>query len=669
MLKRKVLLLTVLIASLAIATASWAAPKQDKAKDLYKQIAAPAEDFALLALPNPAESGTNSHSAMIPVTLNEDSNGQWTWTGKLPLDSGHGVSIMVLAPEAGAWDLAVTTNDGKSYDLSNALESLPSARQEMTSFGLGAEQFEAEVFTVERMRYGLVDVTLTADKGGEGFVVFANESGYQQYTHLSSHSLLVGNQVGLVTYAYVGEKGEVLPTAVKNSVAQATAYVTTPAGAEVALAMYDDGLHADGLANDGVFGTLVDLDAAGNYIARVEIAGQTAEGRAFLRTSQTTFPAIEQPFTLADKTVTATHTDSHLIFQIPLAKPFSIVDIDGGSPAVKVAGEVWARNAQGEMVAVSWIGGMAQPQYDTNGYGVRMLVDGRWLALADAHADIELRNVRIQDVATSIPVVTADRLEIAYTEGLPQNAYSAVESISEDMLMGERPAALANAGNSEAGAGLVLSHGYCAGSNNWPSSHFTGEAKFVDANQNRTHDEFARRIRDFGNAQFDSHGLVAHSQGGAASLHLYTYYWSGLDSSSGNRLIQSVGTPYQGTALAGNLAAIGEIFGIQCGTNFDLTYDGASLWLSGIPSWARSRVYYHTTSFKDRWWAYDYCNIATDLFLSDPDDGVIEKSKGQLSGANNLGHKTNQCHTGDMRDPDQKQDSNRNANMNANANR
>ena len=38
-------------------------------------------------------------------------------------------------------------------------------------------------------------------------------------------------------------------------------------------------------------------------------------------------------------------------------------------------------------------------------------------------------------------------------------------------------------------------------------------------------------------------------QGGAASLHLYTYYWSGFDYATGNRLIQSVGTPYQGTAL------------------------------------------------------------------------------------------------------------------------
>ncbi|MCA9971638.1 MAG: hypothetical protein KC425_15545, partial [Anaerolineales bacterium] len=213
-----------------------------------------------------------------------------------------------------------------------------------------------------------------------------------------------------------------------------------------------------------------------------------------------------------------------------------------------------------------------------------------------------------------------------------------------------------------------LIHGYCSDGNPWPTSHFSQYAVFQDYNQNRSHDAFALQILSYGN-NFPSFGAIAHSQGGAASLHLYTYYWSGLDYSSGSRLIQSVGTPYQGTSLAGNLALIGDIFGVGCGTNWDLTYDGAALWLAGIPSWARSRVYYHTTSFTDKWWRYDYCNIASDLFLSDPDDGVIERAKGQLSGASNMGHKTGWCHTSGMRDPAQTGDYGRNSNMNAYANR
>ena len=174
-------------------------------------------------------------------------------------------------------------------------------------------------------------------------------------------------------------------------------------------------------------------------------------------------------------------------------------------------------------------------------------------------------------------------------------------------------------------------------------------------------------IRNFG-AALPSFGIVAHSQGGAASLHLYTYYWSGLDyATGGTRLIQSVGTPYQGTALAGNLALLGQIFGAGCGSNSNMTYSGAATWLSDIPSWARAKVFYHTTSFTDVWYRYDYCQLATDPFLSDPDDGVVERTYAQLTGANNLGHKTGWCHTSGMRDPSQTTDSSRNTNMNANA--
>ena len=50
---------------------------------------------------------------------------------------------------------------------------------------------------------------------------------------------------------------------------------------------------------------------------------------------------------------------------------------------------------------------------------------------------------------------------------------------------------------------------------------------------------------------------MAHSQGGLAATHLHAYYWSNLETAKGGRLIQSVGSPYYGSGLAGNLAAIG----------------------------------------------------------------------------------------------------------------
>jgi len=238
------------------------------------------------------------------------------------------------------------------------------------------------------------------------------------------------------------------------------------------------------------------------------------------------------------------------------------------------------------------------------------------------------------------------------------------DEIDEAMRMGPRPEW--SVGN-RAGARLLLVHGYCSG-NVWGNvaGQFGNASIFQDFNQNRSHNQFALQILNFGN-QFDSYGIVAHSQGGAAATHLYTFYWSGLDNASGSRLIQSVGTPYQGTALAGNLAALGSVFGVGCGTNSNLTYSGASSWLSGIPSWARSKVNYYTTSFATAWWRWDYCNAVSDLVLSDPEDGTTERAYGQLSGAVNRGHKTGWCHTTGMRDPAQTTDSSRTSTMNVNA--
>jgi len=212
---------------------------------------------------------------------------------------------------------------------------------------------------------------------------------------------------------------------------------------------------------------------------------------------------------------------------------------------------------------------------------------------------------------------------------------------------------------------LILAHGYCADANAWPPSQFSSDAWiYVNANQNMSNDVFATDLAVRG-SQFKSYGVVAHSQGGSAALHLHAFYWSGLDWAGPGRLIQAVGTPFEGTALAGNLAALGQIFGVQCGSNYDMTYDGAAAWLSTIPTAARAKVYSHTTTFTNNPFVYDYCNILSDFLLTDPEDGVVEDWSGHIPGANSMGLKTGWCHVSGMRDPDQTLDAQRNASMNA----
>ena len=422
----------------------------------------------------------------------------------------------------------------------------------------------------------------------------------------------------------------------------ATAEISLPNGMKQIVALRDNG--------DGTFNTKFVPRVAGQYLAQITVRGTTPFGETFVRTSETLIQVIGDNATLGRTSYTNLIDDTRLQVNLPVS------GLNNGRKVIAYA-EIWGENANGEKAPIAWISGMAIVE----GRKLPLIFDGHWLGLTDAKKNFELRNVRLQDADYFVTLAQSERIALSIPL-LPESAKSAVSTITDEMRMGKKP----NTSNAVGGK-LMLVHGYCSGGNPFPTSQFASNIVFSDPNQNRTHDQFANLIRNFG-AAYPSFGIVAHSQGGAASLHLYTYYWSGLDSATGGtRLIQSVGTPYQGTALAGNLALLGQIFGAGCGTNYDLSYSGAASWLSGIPSWARAKVHYSTTSFTDVWYRYDYCNIATDLFLSDPDDGVTEKAYDQLSGANNRGHKTGWCHTSGMRDPAQTSDSSRNADMNANA--
>jgi len=649
--KRLLLMLLVLGVSLIAVSSIGAAPMSTNPPQ-FKQIAAPPSDFAQLAMPESSQWGVHSRSAMVPVTLSPSGDGEWMWTANLPFDHGEQVSLMLFAPDGETWDLSVQLPNGR---FASALSSQP------TQFGLAGQSFPGQLHIFAGVGEGqrVVRVSAVSPKATQGYLLLSSQSTLQLYTHLSNYNLWVGNQVGLVTYAYNAESStdnnDNAPVPLVNAIKEATATFTAPDGSQTTVSMVDDGLHADGAANDGVFGGLITATMAGQYTAQVRVTGEAA-AEEFIRTSEHIFPIIVPSLSLNGEMVQATDGgDGRLHFNLSATSTAETVN------TVQVSAEVWGKG-QNDMVPVAWIGGMIAPQAEAGGWSLPLSLDGRWLALAGATTGLELRNVRVQDADTHILISHLDTVALQITE-LPANATGLVESITDDMLMGSRPVRRAP----EMAGVLMLIHGYCSGGV-WPLSQFTQYAQFQDFNQNRSHNQFAQRIDTFGD-QFSSFGAVAHSQGGAASLHLYTYYWSGLDYSTGSRRIQSVGTPYQGTALAGNLAVLGQIFGVGCGTNFDLTYDGAALWLSGIPSWARDDVYYATTSFQDVWWRYDYCNILSDLLLSDPDDGVVERWSGQLAGGNNMGHKTGWCHTSGMRDPAQTSDSSRNSNMNIYGNR
>lgn len=359
--------------------------------------------------------------------------------------------------------------------------------------------------------------------------------------------------------------------------------------------------------------------------------------------------------------------------------PVSLSVVTDANEVVFAAAELWAHGG-GRARCLGWIGGLASvEQADDHPFGataafVRLGCAAAHLQLGPDEG-IGLRAVRLHardgwvplDLLGSMAVDVGDALlGIADARRASASAHDwrgipGIATVPAPTGLGEQSGFLPAAG----AHALVLTHGYCADANTWPMSQFGGDAwQYVNANQNMSNDVFAVDIALRGR-EFKSYGVVGHSQGGAAALHLHAFYWSGLDWAGAGRLIQAVGTPFEGTALAGNLAALGEIFGVQCGTNFDMTYDGAAAWLSTIPTAPRSRVYSYTTTFTNNPFVYDYCNIVSDFFLTDPEDGVVEDWSGHFVGGNNMGLKTGWCHVSGMRDPDQTLDGARNAVMNA----
>jgi len=610
-----------------------------------KQLAGPAEEFAAMAPVDPGSTAVHSKSALIPVEMTKRGNA-FGASVRLPIE-GEDVQVLVFDGEAG-WHVQMRDLIGKRADLASRL----ALETDNEQYGLAGGEFTAKRYRLNGLAQSQWNLDIQSKSAKPGFVMLAGggDERLMAYTTTLNHKR--GGAIGFVATVY-----DETQDAFSGRVTSAKLRVTDPKGAISEFPMFDDGLHQDGLANDGILGSEFKAAFGGDYKAQVSVTGINGAGREFMRSTEHLLPVIDDPIriTSAGSVAAKSLGADRVGFTLNLGDA-----VDGRH--YRAHAEVWGRSLDGKsMVPVSWIGGMVTVQ---NG-ALDLAFDSRWASYAKARAPFELREVRLENPDHFSTVAEASRLEVIGAQNLIKARSTPITEITDDMRTGPKPASLVT--TKGVGTKLLLVHGYCSG-NAWGpiQGQFANSAVFQDFNQNRSHDAFARLIQSFG-ATWNSFGVVAHSQGGAASLHLYHYYWSGLDNATGNRLIQSVGTPYQGTALAGNAAVLGSIFGVGCGTNTNLTYSGATSWLAGISNASRAKVNFYTTSFTDRSWVYDYCNIATDVLLSDPEDGTTERAKGQLSGAVNQGHKTGWCHTSGMRDPAQVTDSSRNSTMNANA--
>mmetsp|Transcript_26088 Transcript_26088/g.34248 ORF Transcript_26088/g.34248 Transcript_26088/m.34248 type:complete len:729 (-) Transcript_26088:347-2533(-) len=284
-----------------------------------------------------------------------------------------------------------------------------------------------------------------------------------------------------------------------------------------------------------------------------------------------------------------------------------------------------------------------------------------WLKASEdqSYPWVELKNLQLKDRHTHILI---DKLEgpvrfanqPAWIQAIleatrrslrgPTPSLQTSENLSKAMLHGPVPKDIISSLDDEETdeeAPILLSHGYCASRAPFPRADFPDNSSFHYTggyNEAISNDDLAREILAFmagKNAQ--KYTMVGHSQGGMAALHIYTYYWSGLDQIAQEvgedvYLIQALSSPFQGTPLMDYwfLTNFLAELGFLCGYITDLSKDGALAWLEGIPLDRRRGVMYYTIWNGE---GYVPCVLAAEIFFSSYDDGATEVQYNSLEGS------------------------------------
>jgi len=653
-----------------------------------KHVTVAPENINAQKLSSPSSKGLFSHSTMLPITSADASQKRLNSTTNIQqinktiyFDGSENTPLIFIGSNAEQWQMTVVDPFGK--ELLNETQNTKN-RLSIDSISIGQQSFKGKQFMMPKAAAGQFKISLSrqlssntkqvsTDGKPEGFLMFKGDPSYKLYSYLDNNLTVLDSNISIVAYMVdaKSDRGNrqkmVQKRPLQASISQAFATITSPSKKQLTIQLRDDGLNGDQLAGDGLYSAKVPTSEVGVYTSQVQVQGIRPDGIRFSRTATDIYPIEKAAYSF-----TKSAASLKLIGGTKALVSVPVQLLAKSAEPIYLAAEVWGSNKRGVQSA-AWIGGVVSP--DKNG-NLELSFDTRWLTRSKLRAPYSLKSLRLQTVNSNVPIAELSSMTLKVpallvasklsANSLKKSAKQDPLKITNDMLMGNAPASQGLSIKSHAGPKLLLVHGYCSSNGAWNTSSFSNSAKFQDLNQSRSHEDFAQRVINFGSS-YSSYGIIAHSQGGAVALHMYSRYWTGLDWATGGRIIQSVGTPYRGTALAGSLALIGEVFGIGCGVNTDMTYSGAANWLATIPSWARSQVDYYTTSFTDKWWRYDYCNIATDLFLDDPDDGTTERWAGQLSGGVNKGHKTGWCHTTGMRDTAQYYDSGRNSSMNSRA--
>ena len=587
----------------------------------FKVTAGPPSEFPLMNLPDVVADRISSSSALLTLKYGVDS----TFVADIPVDGNASLTLSFFsdAPYS-VFEFTIVDSEG---------HQMPSSSFVDESLSFGSNSYPCRTFSFSNPATGewtfRAHHTSHAAQVPQGLLLIGTHSEHVVAMAVDSLFLHVGATVGIRTWLANSTLGR--SRAINDAIKSGTARFVLPDSSVKEIQLNDDSLGFHNAPNDGIWGGNLTAASAGRYVLDVTVEGTTPGGSPFIRTVTDFLHVIKPILSLKDRPASAM-ASRHSEYIALLLPVHSLVDDNVVARSkVRVFAQVWGQDKHGVEVPICWVGGITRMDTFRGQHVLSIMLNKNWLAGAHVKRLTSLKNLFVQDVEHFVPVASANTFLIRHHSSSVPVMDSMYTSVARDvtspaMLNGPVPSWLLqkreqprNSTDVSASSTLLLVHGYCARETPFDTSAFSGYTLFLDLDANRLNDEFAVKIRD-ATSSYSSFGIVAHSQGGLAALHLRSFYWSPLDNSNGGRRLQSLASPYQGQPLAGLLAKIGQALGVLCGSNDDLTYDGARLWLASVPMSARKEVYYWAAKYGQDGLIH-YCNLAANAVLGWPNDG------------------------------------------------
>eukprot|EP00045_Choanoeca_perplexa_P012411 m.135415 g.135415 ORF g.135415 m.135415 type:complete len:691 (+) comp15992_c0_seq1:113-2185(+) len=664
-----------------------------------KQLGGPPSEFSQMTIPDATQGSLYHDSAMFLVQFEQTSENLWSFEQELAVDSPTSFSMSVFSSLDEHIAVSMVDPSGAAFDLDHYASK--------TYWPIGDGTIETTVYQVPQPQLGIYKLSLTvSDMPAErfhamtnrstlrsqaahhGLVFLTNDSEDEIYTHLSSYraTMRQNDDLKILARMYdesanpaLTENKGLVPQAIKDVISSAQLEVVYPDGSIHVSEMHDDGLHADGQADDGVYGGDFFPEDAGYYMVQAVLKGTNTAGNQFVRTAEHQVKVVPNDVSFtgrADMSLDLKNQRVKIALEVDEATKVAAGQDDVGT--YRAYTQLWGHELlTGKEVPIAWASAVVDTSTALNTQTVTLEVDFDWLVQAKAVGPFVAKDVFLQEINTFVPVaeVTSD-LRVGYSAhdhailnatvtGLMASHHG---QITHKMRFGVRPATNLTAAKAE--RRLIMLHGYCADKNPWESQpeDWPTDALYVhDFLQSRSHDEYAGVVAQFVADQgVEDYSLIGHSQGGIVTMHTYNYYWTGLDNSpEAVRKIQSLASPYQGNSAAGAWSEVLDSVS-DCGANQDLSRDGAELWLAGVSPAAASQQYFYTTQYdKGGLFGGGYCNQLVNLIMKTPNDGATEIIYATLDGATYVDNFVGQCHIQDMEWPPSFWDHNRNAEMRA----